>query len=139
MRQSVDGGGAAGPRAPRRRRWCAVGLSCARRCAASAGRAGFAVRGRAAAHHRRASRSLEYQPRLECSRPGTSGGRGGYLRPGAAGAGHMQLQRMGQQRARARAGGAVVVNKQPGKKCAWMEALTELPESARLGALGRCH
>ena len=32
----------------------------------------------------------------------------------------MQLQRMGQQRARERARGAAAVNKQPGKKCAWM-------------------
>ena len=50
----IDGDGAAGPRAPRRRRWCAVRLSRARRGATSAERVGFAVRGRAAAHRRRA-------------------------------------------------------------------------------------
>ena len=123
------------------RRRCAVHLSRARRGATSAERAGFAVRGRAAAHRRRASRSQQYEPRLECARargPGASGGRGGHLRPGAAGAGQMQLQRMGQQRARARAGGAAAVNKQPGKKCAWMEAHRRLLRGPPVCARALC-
>ena len=51
----IDGGGPPAPLARGRRRWCAERLSDACRYGASPWRAGFAARGRAAAHDRRAS------------------------------------------------------------------------------------